>query len=100
VNEIDPGQPFLETANSNVDLIGAFVRWSCRPLAEQRLIPLEAARHITHPDDRPRTLHDVSGRPNVPVQRRRADLCALGTLSLTVRCNRLLGDWQSLSQPT
>ena len=41
-----------------------------RPLSEQRLVPLEAPRHILHPDDGPRALHvsiDLSGR-SWPVQ--------------------------------
>ena len=35
-------------------------------------------------------------RPSVPVQRRRADLRALAPLSITVRCNRLLGGWDNV----
>src|SRR5439155_11430098 len=34
-------------------------RRSRRGLAEQRLVPLEAARHIMHSDDRPRAFHSV-----------------------------------------
>ena len=41
-----------------------------RPLSEQRLVPLEAPRHIPYPDDGPRALHagtDLSGRSR-PIQ--------------------------------
>ena len=33
-------------------------RRRCR-LAEQRLVPLEAPRHVAHPDDRPRAFHGI-----------------------------------------
>src|SRR5262245_20259844 len=57
------------------------MRWSRRPLAEQWLIPLEAARHITHPDDRPRTLHDCP--PDGPTL-----WCAAGRCWHRTRCPR------------
>src|SRR6266487_1547423 len=42
------------------------VRRSRRGLAEQWLVPLEATRHIMHPDDRPRAFHSVLLRSNDP----------------------------------
>ena len=33
-------------------------------LAEERLVPFEARRHVSHPDDRPRALHGTFRRPN------------------------------------
>ena len=44
-----------------------------------------------------RSLLRFTVQSNVPVQRRRADVCGLGTLSITVRCNRLLDDCQYIS---
>ena len=32
-----------------------------RRLAEQRLVPPEAPRHVAHPDDRPRAFHGIQG---------------------------------------
>ena len=48
-------------------------------------------------DLRPPSARHKYMRSNVPVQRRRADLRALALLSLTVRCNRLLGDWHNIA---
>jgi len=33
-------------------------------LAEERLVPFEARRHVSHPDDRPCALHGTFPRPN------------------------------------
>jgi len=33
-------------------------------LAEERLVPFEARRHVSHPDDRPRALQGIFLRPN------------------------------------
>src|SRR5712691_564679 len=44
---------------------------SCLGLAEERLVPFEATRHITYADDRPGAFHDVfSCRPNARAPRR------------------------------
>src|SRR6266581_7007323 len=44
---------------------------SCPGLAEERLVPFEATRHIAYADDRPGAFHDVfSRRPNARTQRR------------------------------
>ena len=42
------------------DLTEVGMSRSRRRLAEQRLVPLEAGRHISHPDDRPRALNGIA----------------------------------------
>src|SRR6266487_3473118 len=37
----------------------SMARW-CLGLAEERLVPFEASRHIGYADDRPRAFHDIS----------------------------------------
>jgi hypothetical protein len=42
----------------------------CLGLAEERLVPLEATRHIAYADDRPGAFHDIS-RVGLPIELRR-----------------------------
>ena len=42
------------------DLTKVGMAWSCLGLAEERLVPFEASRHIAYADDRPRAFHDIS----------------------------------------
>src|SRR5262245_1371705 len=48
--------------------VGMFWRSCC--LAEQRLVPAEAPRHILHSDDRPRAFHRIFRWPNTGAQPR------------------------------
>src|SRR5260370_26559810 len=41
------------------DLTKIGMRRSCLGLAEERLVPIEASRHIAYADDRPGAFHDV-----------------------------------------
>jgi hypothetical protein len=42
------------------DLTKVIMGRTCLGLAEERLIPFEAGRHIAYTDDRPRAFHDIS----------------------------------------
>src|SRR5713226_1812974 len=42
------------------DLTKVSMARSCLGLAEERLVPFEASRHIAYADDRPRAFHDIS----------------------------------------
>src|SRR6266446_10642855 len=49
------------------DLTKVRMARSCLGLAEERLVPFEATRHIAYADDRPGAFHDLfSRRPNAP----------------------------------
>src|SRR5262245_16298557 len=55
------GAPFVEAQQHSPvgieDLPKVVMGWKSRRLTEQRLVPLEAARHVGYPYDRPRALH-------------------------------------------
>jgi hypothetical protein len=57
------GAPLVEAEQDSSigveDLPKVGMGWRRLGLAEQRLVPMEAARHIAYPDDRPRALHGV-----------------------------------------
>src|SRR5947207_2321991 len=63
----------------------------CLGLAEERLVPFEATRHIAYADDRPGAFHDISR------VRRTGWASAAGTAqyAVSVRCRPVLGDIQS-----
>src|SRR5438046_7316560 len=42
------------------DLTKVVMAGSCLGLAEERLVPFEASRHIAYADDRPGAFHDIS----------------------------------------
>src|SRR5258706_8261593 len=42
------------------DLTKVVMAGSCLGLAEERLVPFEATRHIAYGDDRPGAFHDIS----------------------------------------
>src|SRR5205807_10522780 len=42
------------------DLTKVVMAGSCLGLAEERLVPFEATRHIAYADDRPGAFHDIS----------------------------------------
>src|SRR5437870_12051057 len=73
------------------------VRQSRRGLAEQWLVALEAARHIMHPDDRPRAFHSVLLRPNETQDQRPSTLkiktrmFSVVATKCSVRCIAWLG---------
>ena len=57
------GAPLVEAKQDSSirveDLPKVGMGWRRLGLAEQRLVPVEAARHIAYPDNRPRALHGV-----------------------------------------
>ena len=46
------------------DLTKIVMARRCLLLAEERLVPFEARRHVSHADDCPRALHGTFRRPN------------------------------------
>jgi hypothetical protein len=68
------------------DLTKVIMDRSCLGLAEERLVPLAAGRHIAYADDRPRTFHDTSPvglTPSIGAE-------AAGVAEPSVRCGHLV----------
>ena len=68
------------------DLTKVVMGRSCLGLAEERLVPFEATRHIAYADDRPGAFHDISpvgltlelsGRASAPLIKSHSMICEL-----------------------
>jgi hypothetical protein len=100
------------------DLPKVIVGRECSRLAEQRLVPSQAARHVAHTYDCPRALHRVqlqpdSGLDDLPVTgglKRNPQLlvamspqCLMPTIGSRLACHRLrqiLSHWQIIGNRT